>query len=62
MEGALLILLAALVSAQETPRSIPISGDRLTGMVLPVEPVEGEIRLAALRAWVDGDFFGAGGR
>ncbi len=41
-------LTAGAVAQWET---IPVTGDRLSGFVLPVEPVAGDIRLHALRAW-----------
>jgi len=33
-------------------RSVRITGDRLSGVVLPVEPQSGDIRIKALRGWV----------
>ena len=40
-------------SAQDAlqPQQLRITGDRLSGFVLPVEPQRGEIRIRALRAW-----------
>lgn len=38
-------------SAAAAPSTGAITGDSLTGFVLPVEPVPGDIRLKALRAW-----------
>jgi len=32
-------------------RAIAITGDRLSGFVLPIEPLQGEARFASLRAW-----------
>jgi hypothetical protein len=43
-----IVLPAAPASAQ---RSIEITGDRLSGSVLPVEPLEGEITIRALHGW-----------
>ncbi len=37
--------------AQDLDSSRPLSGDRLSGVVLPVEPVAGPIRIQAIRAW-----------
>ena len=51
--GALLALLAAATPV-DAQRTVEITGDRLTGFVLPVEPAEtGDtgIRITALRAW-----------
>jgi hypothetical protein len=50
--AAHLLLLAATAAAPDTVELPPSSvvGDRLTGFVLPVEPAEGDIQLAALRA------------
>lgn len=52
-----LLLLLLLVSASprashaaQNHRTIAISGDRLSGFVLPIEPVVGDITLSALRA------------
>lgn len=48
LSAILLVLLSALeITAQE---SIRISGDRLTGVVLPVEPITAPIRFNATRA------------
>jgi hypothetical protein len=46
----LLVLLAAprLLHAQQ---QIAVTGDRLTGFVLPVEPLTGDIRLSGRRGW-----------
>ena len=46
-------LLAILVPAALAPaqRPQPVTGDRLTGFVLPILPLEADIRLEALRAW-----------
>ena len=45
-------LIAALCATAlgTQPRSIPITGDRLSGFVLPIEPLDAEIRIEALRA------------
>ncbi|MHC4990944.1 MAG: LPS assembly protein LptD [Planctomycetota bacterium] len=42
------LVLTSSLAAQRTAR---ITGDRLSGFVLPVEPLDGEIRLEALRGW-----------
>src|SRR5689334_10678727 len=35
---------------QKPPREIPLNGDRLSGIVLPIEPLNTDINLSALRA------------
>lgn len=47
---ALVLLLLALPSTSFAQRRIPISGDRLSGVVLPVEPLAGDITIEARRA------------
>ena len=49
----LVALLAVLTLASTAPgqRTIRIAGDRLSGVVLPVEPLDGDIELHALRGW-----------
>ncbi len=37
--------------APDAPPGVQVTGDRLTGAVLPVEPLPGDIEFAALRAW-----------
>ena len=51
-----LFLLSAPARAQapspdQSARTIPITGDRLSGFVLPIEPVEADIEFAARRAF-----------
>jgi hypothetical protein len=47
--AALALLFVAFANAQES--TTPITGDRLSGFVLPIEPVRGDIKINALRAW-----------
>ena len=42
---------AQVATAQETGRTIQITGDRLGGFVLPVLPVESDIILNGLQSW-----------
>ncbi|MCH8151596.1 MAG: LPS assembly protein LptD [Planctomycetes bacterium] len=49
-----LVLLGGLAIASAPAAGqqiIPITGDQLSGFVLPIEPLAGDIRLEALRAW-----------
>jgi len=46
----LTVTLAATAAAQAPQPSIDITGDRLSGVVLPVEPVAGNITIEAIRA------------
>jgi len=43
------VLLPGLPAAAQ--RTVPITGDRLSGIVLPVEPLTGDIELQATRGW-----------
>ena len=38
-------------TAAHAQRAAGVTGDRLTGFVLPIEPVDGSIDITALRAW-----------
>ena len=49
MVGLVVGMMAAGAAAQET--TVPVTGDRLSGFVLPVEPIDADIRIEALRAW-----------
>ncbi len=50
--GLATIVLAALAAAPAAAQeTIAVTGDRLSGFVLPVEPLKGDIRLEALRAF-----------
>ncbi len=54
--SSLLLLLVAFVpirsaSAFQQTTSIAITGDRLSGFVLPIEPIKSDIRLRSTRAW-----------
>jgi hypothetical protein len=42
---------AAWPAPQDPPEGVPITGDRLDGAVLPVEPLPADVNLSALRAW-----------
>ncbi|MHC5026497.1 MAG: LPS-assembly protein LptD, partial [Planctomycetota bacterium] len=46
----LLIMLASPAVGQ-TVRRVSITGDRLSGFVLPIEPLEGNVTISAMRAW-----------
>ena len=48
---ATLLVFAALTSGAHAQSRVPIRGDRLSGFVLPVEPLAADIRLKALRGW-----------
>ncbi len=54
LAGLLLSLAAALLIAGPAAgqQTIKITGDRLSGVVLPVEPLFGDIGLTALRGWM----------
>ena len=39
------------MTAAAAQRTANVTGDRLTGFVLPIEPVDGGIDITALRAW-----------
>jgi hypothetical protein len=54
---AALAMMLALAPAALGQRSVQITGDRLSGFVLPIEPLTGDIRLRALRgtAWTIDD-------
>ena len=39
------------ITAAGAQRTANVTGDRLTGFVLPIEPVDGSIDITALRAW-----------
>ena len=46
-----LVVTAAFVARVQAQKTIRITGDRLSGFVLPVEPLEGAIRLEARRGF-----------
>ena len=48
---AVLSWLAVSCTPAAAQQVIPITGDQLSGFVLPIEPLAGDIRLEALRAW-----------
>ncbi len=48
---AILLTPPALAQNTNPTRDIPITGDRLSGFVLPIEPLAGDIELTALRGW-----------
>jgi len=57
--AAAIALLAAMAAAWQTPsasaqelRDVAITGDRLGGFVLPIEPVGTEARFSCVKAWV----------
>ncbi len=47
----MLLTLVALVPCAIAQRTVAIKGDRLSGFVLPIEPLRTDIRLQALRCW-----------
>lgn len=47
----IVVALSFFTTATNAQQSIPINGDRLTGIVLPVEPIPGNIVLKAQRIW-----------
>ena len=48
--AALCTCLGLCVGPADAQRAIPVTGDRLSGIALPIEPIEANIELAALRA------------
>ncbi|MHC4106652.1 MAG: hypothetical protein ACYSTY_01065, partial [Planctomycetota bacterium] len=48
--AALCACLGLWVGPVDAQRTIPVTGDRLSGIALPIEPIDADIALAALRA------------
>ncbi len=48
--AALCACLGLCVGPVAAQRAIPITGDRLSGIALPIEPIDADIELEALRA------------
>jgi hypothetical protein len=49
--AALVVAGSAFAQEERDDRRIPITGDRLSGVVLPIEPLHAPIRFAASRGW-----------